>query len=97
MSEGSIVRSILFNTFTNDLDAAECTFSKFEGDRKFGGVVDTLNSDAVIQRDLERLEKGADKNIMKLSKEKCKTPRLGFAGGRQTGKQLCRGGLGGPG
>ncbi|KAK4812741.1 hypothetical protein QYF61_018290 [Mycteria americana] len=59
-------------------DAAECTLSKFEDDTKFGGVVDTLNSNAVIQRDLERLKKWADRNLMKLSNKKCKALHLGF-------------------
>lgn len=31
-----------------------------------------LNTDAVIEGDLKRLEKWADRYLMKLSKEKCK-------------------------
>lgn len=91
MSEGTILRSLLFNIFMNDLnDTSKCTPSKFKDDTKFGGVVDVLNSDAAIQRDLERLEKWADGNLMKLGKEKCRALPMGFIGGRQTGKQLCR-------
>jgi len=39
---------------------------------KQGGVADTLEGCAAIQRDLNRLEKWADKNLMKCNEGKCK-------------------------
>lgn len=47
-------------------DRAECTFSKFHQHTKLGGVADTPGESAVIQRDLNRKEKWAEK-----SKAKC--------------------------
>lgn len=35
-------------------------------------VVDTLESSAAFQREPERLKKYADRNLMKLNKDKCK-------------------------
>ncbi|GAB0206508.1 mitochondrial enolase superfamily member 1 [Grus japonensis] len=61
--QGSILGPILFNLFINDMDdRTECTFSKFADDTKLGGVDDTLNVCAAIQRHLDRLENRSEGN-----------------------------------
>ncbi|GAB0186404.1 mitochondrial enolase superfamily member 1 [Grus japonensis] len=79
ITQRSIVGSVLLNIFINEWDdGAECTLSKFADDTKLGGVADTpRNCTAAIQRDLNRLEKWAERNLMKFNKEKYKVLHLG--------------------
>ncbi|KAK4807114.1 hypothetical protein QYF61_018455 [Mycteria americana] len=76
--QGSILGPILLKVFINELDdGAQCTLSKFSDNTKVGGVADTPEGGAAIQRDLDRLEKWANRNLMKFNKGKCQVLHLG--------------------
>lgn len=69
---------ILSDTFINDMDTGtEDALSKFADDTKLGGVVGRPEGCATIQGDPDRLEKWADRYIMKFSKETCEDLRMG--------------------
>ena len=61
--QGLILGPVLSNTFINGLhNGTEYILSKFVDGTKLGGVVDMPGGCAAIQKDLNNLEKGANRN-----------------------------------
>ncbi|KAJ7418313.1 hypothetical protein BTVI_29694 [Pitangus sulphuratus] len=78
--QGSISGPVLINIFINDLDAGlEGILSKFAGDTKLGGALDSLESWEALQRDLNKLEAWAITNHRKFNKGKCRIQHLGWS------------------
>lgn len=66
-----ILRPVLLNICINDLDdGTKSTLSKVTDDTE-GRVAHTPDGYAAIQRDLDRLEHWAERNLMKFNSWKC--------------------------
>lgn len=78
--QGSVLEPILFNVFINNLDeGTKYTLGKSADDTKIGrGAVSVLEGRADFQRDLDSLEKRADRNLMKFNKNKYQILHLGW-------------------
>ena len=73
--QGSILGSVLFNIFINDIGSGtEGTLSKITNDTKLSGAADMTEGRDAIQRDLDNTLKQ-----MRFNKAKCKVMHMGGA------------------
>ena len=68
----------LFNVLLSDVGSGrECPVSKLSDDAESGGVAEAPDGCATIPRELERLENGAERSLLKFNRGKCKVLQLG--------------------
>lgn len=74
--EDKILEPLLFNVFIDPDNWIVHTLSKFANNRKFRGVADTPAGSNPTLRDINRLEKWADRNFMQLNQGQYKVLHL---------------------
>ncbi|RMC12864.1 hypothetical protein DUI87_10389 [Hirundo rustica rustica] len=75
ISQGSILGLVLFNLSMAWMKAQSALLSKF--DTKLGGEVESPEGCAALQKDLDRMERGTERNILKFETGKCSAFSLG--------------------
>jgi len=76
--QGSVLGPMLFNIFVGNMDSGiESTLSKFAGDTKLCGVVNTLEGTDAIQKNVDWLQRWDHANLMKFNKPKCNVLHIG--------------------
>ena len=75
-----LLAAVLFNIFFSDTDSGiKCTLSKFVADTKQCDVVDTLERQDDIQKDLDRIKQWAQVSLLRFGSAKCNVLHLGVA------------------
>lgn len=71
--QGQTLEHMLFNVFINNSSGrTDCMLNKPVGDTKSGRTTNMLKGSIATQRDQDRREKWANRNLMKFSKNVCK-------------------------
>ena len=74
----SILRLLLFNTFSKDMDSKiKRTLKEFADDAKLSGAVDIIEGKGIIQKDPYRLKKWVHINLMRFNRAKYKVLHSG--------------------
>jgi len=76
--QGSVLGLVLFNISISDTDSGiECTLHKFAEDTKLSDVVNMLERQDPVQRDLDKFKNWTCVNFMRFNKAKCKVLPMG--------------------
>ena len=78
VSQGSILKPVLFNIFISDIDdGIECILSNFADDTKLSSAINEAQRRDAIQMDLDKLERWAFVSLMNFNKAEYKVWHLG--------------------
>ena len=76
--QGSVLGTLLFVIFINDIDEeAEAYIRKFADDTKGGMVVENEEDAEMMQRELDKMVEWAERSRMEFNVEKCKVMHVG--------------------
>ena len=76
--QGSVLGQMLLKIFINNINSeTEYTLRKFVNDTKLRSAARTIEEKNAIERDMDKLEKWTQENLMKFNKVKGKVLHLG--------------------